>query len=84
MKKRYEQVEIGVWADTLIEFLGRPHDAKVLGKDKDGLVIEWYYPGIKFTLAIAEVTTYNVKVYAVQKIDWLPEPEKEKSGEKDV
>ena len=77
LKKKYEQVEVGAWADTLVEFLGIPHDVNVLGKDKDGLVIEWMYPGIKFTLAMAEVTTYNVKVYAVQKIEWLPEPKKE-------
>lgn len=66
----------GTSADALlilmpkVKFVRRP---KVLGKDNDGIVVEWHYRDVVFTLARAKTlneegeVTYDV--YAVQKIE---------------
>lgn len=69
LKERYSRISKGIWSDTVLEILGKPHDACILGKDGDGLVILWRYPFLNITLAKAKVTSYNVEVYAVQKIE---------------
>lgn len=69
LKERYDRITVGIWADTVLEILGKPHKVAILGKDGDGFVIMWRYPYLDLTLAMAKLTSYDVEVYAVQKIE---------------
>ena len=70
-------IEKGVWADTVLRYMPRESMLKqpiILGKDDDGLVVEWWYLGVIFTLARATVrdTLFgDITAYGVQKIEEL-------------
>lgn len=63
--RRYELLSLGMWADTVLDICGKPHNIVILGRDDDGMVVEWIYPGFKLTIARAK--NDDVEVYAVQK-----------------
>ena len=68
-------IEKGMHADTLLAHL--PKDLMmcepiVIGKDEDGLVVEWCYSKVIFTLARAHVDDPvfgRIEAYGVQKIE---------------
>jgi len=79
-------VQQGMHADDLLEIMPRIimiKDPVILGKDADGLIVEWHYSDVVFTLAraagINPVTGYGVIAYYVQKIEikLLGEPEEQ-------
>jgi hypothetical protein len=68
-------IEKGIWADTVLEHMPRDTMMKqpvTIGRDKDGLVVEWHYTGVIFTLARAsalDATFGKITAYGVQKIE---------------
>ena len=73
--EKYNNISLGTVADVLLMMMPRNkmvRKPKVVGKDEDGLVVEWHYPEVVFTLAMASFeNTEGVpfKMYAVQKIE---------------
>jgi hypothetical protein len=73
--EKYKNISLGTVADILIVLFPKHkmvRNPKVVGKDKDGLVVEWHYKDVIFTLARAEFeNTEGVpfSMYAVQKIE---------------
>jgi len=74
-------IEPGTWADTVLEympntlFMCKPI---VVGKDGDGLVVEWCYKDVIFTLARVRGAFAGIgpiEVYAVQKIEEITSKE---------
>ena len=71
----YQGIEIGTWADTVLKLFPSSDmisSPLVLGRDADGLVVEWQYKDVTFTIARAEldhIVYGNMTVYAVQKIE---------------
>lgn len=70
----YRGVVFGTSADVTLEIIGKPKKTKVVGKDADGLVVEWIYEDAIITMAY---TSYHdpdvgkVGLYAVYKIEGL-------------
>lgn len=74
--EEYKGVKIGITADEVLEILGNNATPEVLGKDEDGLIVEWHYNDVIITLAYAtqiSLTLGNISAYAVQKIEVIDE-----------
>ena len=67
--REYKGVKIGLPADRLLVKFpgsGMVMEPKVVGRDEDGLVVEWHYRDVIFTLARARDGDFEM--YAVQRI----------------
>ena len=71
------KIEQGTWADTVLEILGQPKEIERVGEDSDGLIVEWRYDDVIFTMARANSNDgiYNITAYGVQKIEEIVEDE---------
>jgi len=63
----HKNMVTGCSADMVVNALGNPDSTVVIGKDADGLIVEWYYPDAIFTLAYAVFP--SVSAYTVCKIE---------------
>ena len=77
--EKYKNISLGTVADILLAIFPKSHmvrNPRVIGKDNDGLVVEWHYKDVVFTLARANFeNTEGVpfSMYAVQKIEVIEE-----------
>jgi hypothetical protein len=71
----YKDIKAGCPADQVLQYMGKHKmimKPKVLGRNKDGLVVEWHYRDVIFTLAMGEAKfteDVTMRAYAVQKIE---------------
>ncbi len=64
-----EEIVVGTSADEVLMVMPKNKmvkDPAVIGRDEDGLIVEWHYPDVILTLAY--VKALFMSVYAVQQI----------------
>lgn len=72
---QYNDVHLGFWADQVLEMCGGVEKMtempEIIGRDEDGLIVKWKYPGVVFTFAKATTKSMfgDITAYAVQKIE---------------
>jgi hypothetical protein len=75
---------IGISSDLIIDKYGTPKRAETIGKDVNGLIVEWYYGKFKLTFARAvgeePIKQHVVSLYVVTQVEFIKE--KKKDGRK--
>ena len=67
MNKQPSPIKVGIRADELLKMRGRSEDfvirdQKVVGKDENGLIVEWHYQDCTVTLG------HDGKMYRVREV----------------
>ena len=66
------KIILGELADNVLELMAcGPSNVIVDGRDQDGLLVRWIYPGVTFHIAYVHrrFIIYDLSAYAVQKIE---------------
>ena len=48
------RIYVGMPADDVLDLLGKGSESRVIGKDAEGLIVEWIYPGAIYTMKLRD------------------------------